>query len=86
MFRYDVFREQWLIVVFFAGAALVIYMILFHIDLSLPRKKKPDSDEYQLHYLTWYKGVPWSIWVTATAIFVFMFFYLLIHLLYPISI
>jgi hypothetical protein len=86
MFRYDVFREQWLIVVFFAGAALVIYMILFHIDLSLPRKKKPDSDEYQLHYLTWYKGVPWSIWVTAIAIFIFMFFYLLIHLLYPISI
>lgn len=86
MFRYDDLREQWLIVVLFVGIALIFYMILFYIDLSLPRKKKPGTDEFELHYMSWYKAIPWSIWVTATAVIFFMFIYLLVHLIYPISI
>jgi heme/copper-type cytochrome/quinol oxidase subunit 2 len=86
MFRYDDLREQWLIVYFFVGIALIFYLVLFYIDTSLPRKKKPASEEFELHYLSWHKAIPWSIWVTAISVLLFMFIYLLIHLIYPISI
>jgi hypothetical protein len=86
MFRYDDLREQWLIVALFVGVAMIFYLLLFYIDLSLPRKKKPGSDEYQLHYLSWYKAIPWVIWVTAIGIMFFMFIYLLVHIIYQISI
>lgn len=86
MFRYDTFREQLLIIVMFFGVALIFYLILFFVDLSMPRKKKPGEENYELNYLSWYKAIPWSIWVTALSLLFFMFIYLLVHLLYPINI
>lgn len=86
MFRYDTLREQWLIVVLFMGVALVLLLIVFYIDLeTLRRRKKDKPEEYETHYLSVWRGIPWSVKITATAIMIFMIIFLIEHMMHPNS-
>ncbi len=75
MFRYDTLREQWLIAVLFVGVALVFYLALYLYDLRKPRRMKDGVPE--LHYLSIWEGIPWSIRVTAFIFFLSMTIYVI---------
>jgi len=75
MFRYDTLREQWLIAVLFVGVALVLYLALYFYDLRKPRRMKDGVPE--LHYLSTWEGIPWSIKVTAFLFFLSMTVYII---------
>ncbi len=86
MFRYDTLREQWLITALFMGLALVLYFIVFYIDLETPRKKKAEKpDEYETGYLSVWKGIPWSVKIASTIIMIFMIIYMVQHIINPNS-
>ncbi len=86
MFRYDTLREQWLILAFFVGLALILYWIIFYSDLHRLRKMRSEKpDDYDKNYLTVWQGIPWSVKIASVAILIFMGIYLTVHILQPYS-
>lgn len=86
MFRYDTLREQWFIAAMFIGVALVLYFLIFYLDLERPRKRKQDKpEEYETNYLSIMQGIPWSVKITTVVIMIFMFIYLVQHIIHPNS-
>jgi predicted small integral membrane protein len=83
MFRYDTLREEWLIAVLFTGLALILYLILFYIDLGTPRKMR--DGEPERNYLSVWHGIPWSVKVTVTVLLILIFIYLVSNILNPKS-
>lgn len=46
MYRYEILRDQWLILALFSGVVVVFYFILYVYDYQAPRrikKKEPDN-------------------------------------------
>ena len=84
MFRYDTLREQWAIMAIFVGIALVLYFIVYYLDLEKPRKRKPGG-EYETNYLSAWDGIPWSLRITAVIIVISMILYLIQHIINPNS-
>jgi heme/copper-type cytochrome/quinol oxidase subunit 2 len=86
MFRYDTLREEWLIAAMFIGLAVVLYFLVFYIDLGRPRKRKQDNpEEYETNYLTAWQGIPWSVKIAAPLIMIFMVIYIIQHIIHPNS-
>ena len=70
----------------FIGLALVLYFIVFYLDLERPRKKKAGKpDEFETNYLSIWQGIPWSLKIAATVIVIFMVIYLVYHIIHPNS-
>ncbi len=72
----DLFKNQLVIITLFGGAAVVLYFILYYIDLWRPRKKKEQNpEEYETNYLSANEAIPWSIKIIILVVVVFMIYY-----------
>jgi heme/copper-type cytochrome/quinol oxidase subunit 2 len=83
MMEHELFYNREVIIVLFAGIALVLLVALFYIDLWKPRKTKEDTpEETEVRYLSVWEGIPWMIKVimmvivfAMTSYTVYLFFY-----------
>lgn len=72
----DLLKNQLVIITLFGGTALVLYFMLYYIDLWRPRKKKEQKpDEYETNYLSANEAIPWSIKIIILVVVVFMIYY-----------
>ena len=85
MFRYELLRNEWIILVLFAGTAMVFYLVLFYLDFWKPREKDEKSGEYRENYLSVFEGIPWALKVTIFLIVVIMTTYAIIRVIDPKS-
>lgn len=74
--RLEVFRNREVIIALFTGIALVLYVVLFYVDLWKPRKmKESEPDEPETRYLSVWEGIPWTIKVIMVVIVLAMIMY-----------
>jgi len=72
----DLLKNQLVIITLFGGTALVLYFIIYYIDLWRPRKKKEQNpEEYETNYLSANEAIPWSIKIIILVVVVFMIYY-----------
>lgn len=70
----------------FIGVALVLYFLIFYLDLERPRKKKRGKpEEFETNYLSAWEAIPWSVKITTVVIMIFMVIYLIQHIIHPNS-
>ena len=72
----DLLKNQLVIITLFGGTALVLYFMIYYIDLWRPRKKKEEKlDEYETNYLSANEAIPWAIKIIILVVVVFMIYY-----------
>ena len=69
MMEHELFYNREVVIVLFAGIALVLLVALFYVDLWKPRKMKEDiPEETETRYLSVWEGIPWTIKVIMMVI------------------
>ncbi len=86
MISYEAFREREVIIVLAVGIAIVLYIILFYVDLWKPRKlKEGQPSETETRYLSVWEGIPWTIRVIAVIIVLSMAAYTVYLFTHPMN-
>jgi uncharacterized membrane protein len=91
MFRYELLRNQWVMLALLGGIAIIAYIAIYVLDFSKERKQKKnhnkygDQDLYETNYLTTWQGMPWSLKITIFIIVTLMTGYAVVLITNPQS-
>jgi uncharacterized membrane protein len=91
MFRINVLRDQWVILIISAGLSLICLTTLFYLDLWRHREhsdkdekedemksdeeKRQVSEKYKTNYLSYSDGITWSLKALIAVISIFSILY-----------
>jgi len=85
MFRYELLRNEWVLLILFGGTALVFYVVLYYFDFWQPRPRDEATGKHKLKFLSAFEGIPWSIKIIIFLIVVIMTTYAIVRIIYPKS-
>lgn len=86
MMKEQVFYNREVLIVLFAGVALILFVVLLYLDIWKPRKMKEDNpEEPESRYLSTWEGIPWSIRVITAAIIFAMSAYTIYLFIHPVN-